>query len=56
MPGIFAVRPGKIAPGETKVIYCIQQIGFAAAVRAGNANNTLLKIESCLGIIPELYQ
>jgi len=51
---ILAVATGKIAFGETAVINGIEQVGFANAVRAANANDPFGKRKLHLPVIFKL--
>lgn len=53
---IHAVLPCKIAFGKTEVMNGIQQICFANAVAAADANNAFGKIKLLMEIILELKQ
>jgi len=54
MQDILAVAAGKIAFGKAAVIYGIEQVGFANAVWAADANNPFGKRKLHLPVIFEL--
>ena len=56
MMHIHRILPGKIAFGKTEIMDCIQQIGFAYAVAATNANNAFGKNKLLVKVVLELEQ
>ena len=50
------IRFGKIAPGKTKIIDGIQQVGLAHAVVTANSYDALPELEGFLAVILELYE
>lgn len=52
--GILPLVAAKVAFGEAQVINGIQQVGFAAAITAGNTHNALFKGIGGMRIVLEL--